>query len=109
MADSHDRKDPYGIYGRKVAVALAYEPGGDTLPKIVAKGQGALAERILQLAFENGVKVREDRELARMLAAFDIDSEIPVEAMVAVAEILSHIYRENGRLKELRARRGAPE
>ena len=89
-----DHRDPIGAYERrKVAVALSYELGGGTLPKIVATGRGAIAERIVALAFENGVRVREDRELAQLLSTVEIESEIPTEAILAVAEILSYLYR----------------
>jgi flagellar biosynthesis protein len=76
-----------------VAVALSYERGGDSAPTIVARGRGHLAEAILALAFEHGVKVREDADLAEMLAAVDIGDEIPFAAFSAVAEILAYIYR----------------
>lgn len=82
---------------RQAAVALsAYGLEEDDLPKIVASGYGEIAEKILKLAFENGVKVREDKELAQILAAIEVDSEIPSEAIVAVAEILSYVYKANG-------------
>ena len=94
MSYRDDHRDPYGAYERqKVAVALSYEVGGETLPKVVATGRGAIAEQILARAFANGVKVREDRELAELLSQIDIDSEIPTEAIMAVAEILSYLYR----------------
>ena len=83
---------------RPVAVALSYELGQPGLPKVVATGRGAVAEQILEVAFANGVKVREDADLVEILSALDLDSEIPVEAIVAVAEILSHVYRANGKL-----------
>lgn len=82
--------------GRPVAVALEYEPGKSALPRVVATGRGAVAEQILELAFANGVKVREDADLAQMLAAVDVDSEIPIEALVAVADILARVYQANG-------------
>ena len=66
------------------------------LPRVVASGHGAIAEQILELAFANDVKVREDADLAQILAAVDVDCEIPIEAIVAVAEILAHVYRANG-------------
>jgi flagellar biosynthesis protein len=86
---------------RQVAVALQYDKGTATLPRIVASGRGAMAEQILALAFANGVKVREDADLATILAAIDVDSEIPIEAIAAVAEILTHVYRANGQLGEM--------
>lgn len=80
---------------RPAAVALKYEDGKG-LPTVVATGRGHVAEQILELAFANGVKVREDADLVEILAAVDVDSEIPLEAIVAVAEILAHVYRANG-------------
>jgi flagellar biosynthesis protein len=84
-----------------IAVALQYELGGPELPRVTASGRGAIAERILELAFASGVKVREDADLAEILAAIDLDTEIPAEALIAVAEILSYVYRANGKLPPL--------
>ncbi|WP_240002304.1 EscU/YscU/HrcU family type III secretion system export apparatus switch protein [Oleisolibacter albus] len=78
-------------------MAISHQSGA--LPRIVASGRGAVADQILELAFANGVKVREDADLAEILAAIEIDSEIPVEAIAAVAEILAYVYRANGRLR----------
>lgn len=91
-----DPKDDSDKPRRQVAVALQHMAEG--LPRIVATGQGAVAEQILELAFANGVKVRQDADLADILSVIDIDSEIPIEALAAVAEILAHVYRANGRL-----------
>jgi len=66
---------------------------------VLASGRGAVADQILAIAFAHGVRVREDADLAEVLAAVDVDSEIPLEALVAVAEILSYVYRANGRLR----------
>lgn len=69
---------------------------GQKLPHITAAGRGRIADQILELAFESGIKVREDGPLAEMLAAIELDSPIPHEAFSAVAEILSYVYRANG-------------
>ena len=80
-----------------VAVALSYTPSDEeSAPKVVASGRGWFAEKILEIAFANDIKVREDSDLAEMLAAVDLDSEIPVEAFIAVAEILRYVYAANG-------------
>lgn len=80
-----------------IAVAIEHRPTGpDSLPKIVASERGSLADKILDIAFAEGVRVREDADLAEMLAAADIDTEIPVEAFIAVAEILRYVYAANG-------------
>ncbi|MDG4718280.1 MULTISPECIES: EscU/YscU/HrcU family type III secretion system export apparatus switch protein [Thalassospira] len=77
------------------AVALRYAHGRDNAPILSAKGAGSVAEQILQVAFANGIKVRKDSDLAEILMAVDVDSEIPLEAFAAVAEILNYIYRIN--------------
>jgi flagellar biosynthesis protein len=81
-----------------VAVALQYEAHDERAPRVVASGRGAVAERILELAFAHGIKVREDADLAEILAAVEVGEQIPVAAFVAVAEILFHILRANQQL-----------
>lgn len=81
---------------KNIAVALKYADGIDPTPKISASGRGAFAEQLIQLALANGVKIREDADLAQILTAFDVDSVIPIEALDAVAEILAYVYRANG-------------
>jgi flagellar biosynthesis protein len=79
----------------KVAIALGYAPEAEDAPRVLAGGRGAIAEQILNIAFAQGIRVREDADLAEVLAAIDIDSEIPVEAFAAVAEVLAYVYRAN--------------
>lgn len=81
-----------------VAVALKDEVTKKSPPIVTASGRGSMAEKILQIAFDNGIKVRQDADLAEILSAIDIDSEIPVEAFTAVAEILNYVYMENNNL-----------
>ena len=82
---------------RQTAVALKGDVDSEVkIPHISAAGRGKIAEQILQMAFDNGVKVREDSALAEMLAAIELDSPIPSEAYLAVAEILSYVYKANG-------------
>lgn len=80
---------------KAIAVALAHEREDGRPPKVVAGGRGWIAEQILEIAFANGVKVREDADLAQLLSSIDIDTEIPVEAFTAVAEILTYVYQAN--------------
>jgi flagellar biosynthesis protein len=90
--------------GRSVAVAIQggkTEAGGfDSSPKVIASGRGKLAEEILQIAFARGVRVREDADLAELLVKLDLDTPIPSEAIIVVAEILAKVYEANGRLAE---------
>ena len=90
--------------GRSVAVAIKGNAGGrkeglpDSLPKVIASGYGKLAEQILEMAFDKGILVRADADLAELLATLDLDTPIPSEAIIAVAEILAKVYEANARL-----------
>lgn len=79
----------------KKAVALKYTPGQSEAPVVVAKGQGAVADMILQRAKENGVAVQEDAALVEVLSKLDLDQQIPPELYHLVAEILSYIYQSD--------------
>jgi flagellar biosynthesis protein len=76
-----------------LAVALQYQRQRDPAPKIVATGEGDVALKILELAREHEVAIKEDPDLAQLLSAVELETQIPVEAFVAVAEILAFIYR----------------
>lgn len=83
---------------RQIAIALSHDIGSGTAPTVVAKGYGELAEKILDLAFHNDIKVRTDPDLAQILEVVEVDCEIPMEAFAAVAEILTYVYRANAQL-----------
>lgn len=71
----------------KQAIALSYHLDEDA-PMIVAQGQGALAERILQKAKEADVPVYQDAKLAKTLSKLEVGEKIPPELYEVVAEIL---------------------
>lgn len=70
------------------AIALEYNPNEDEAPKVVASGQGALADRIVEEAKKNKVPVHKDSKLADTLSRLEIGNEIPPELYEVVAEIL---------------------
>lgn len=74
------------------AAAVKYRHGKDSAPKLVAKGRGTVAERIIEIANANGIPVKEDTELVEFLSMLDLYQEIPPELYKAVAEILAFIY-----------------
>lgn len=91
-ANKHKQEEEFSpVY----AVALGYNKENDNAPKVLAKGQNDIAERIIQIAIDEGIEIRKDADLVEILKAVDIDEEIPVEAFAAVAEIISYIYRAN--------------
>ena len=82
----------------KKAAALKYDQAKRMAPRVVAKGKGHIAEQIVQMAREHDVPLHEDRNLANVLEAMELESEIPAELYRAVAEVLVFIYRLNGKL-----------
>lgn len=82
----------------KRAAALKYDQAKNMAPRVVAKGKGHVAEQIIQVARANHVPLHEDRNLANVLEAMELESHIPAELYRAVAEVLVFIYRLNGGL-----------
>ena len=77
------------------AVALRYDAGRENAPRVVAKGERMVAERIIELAREHHVHVHEDPDLVSVLSAIDLQAEIPESLYRAVAEVLAFVYRLN--------------
>ena len=78
------------------AVALRYKPGRDDAPIVLAKGQDAIALRIVQIAEANQVAVVEDVPLARALyAQAELNQFIPPELYDPVAKVLVYIFKLN--------------
>lgn len=75
------------------AAALRYRHRKDSAPKVVAKGSGKIAERILQIAFEHNIPIEDDPYLVEVLSNLDLYDDIPPELYRAVAEILVFVYR----------------
>ncbi|HFE51913.1 MAG TPA: hypothetical protein ENK07_00590 [Bacteroidetes bacterium] len=88
--------------GRKTAVALSYEPSEDRAPKVVASGKGKLAEAILAIAAQHGVPVKEDADLAELLARLDLGEEVPPELYRVVAEVFAWLYRVKKKNERMR-------
>ncbi len=72
-----------------VALALKYEPG--QVPRVIARGRGAVASAIIAKARESGILIEEDPVLAEALASVDVDTEIPVELFQAVAKVIAFV------------------
>src|SRR5277367_5046035 len=104
MDENEEPTPPYSPLksGRRAAaVAIKGEESNpDSLPKVIASGRGKLAEQILELAFAKGIRVREDADLAELLVTLDLDTPIPSEAIIAVAEILARVYEANARMMQ---------
>jgi len=80
---------------KRKAVALRYDSSKDQAPKIVAKGKGQLAERIIQVAQDHNVPIHEDPNLVEVLTKLELDTQIPPDLYQAIAEIFVFIYKLN--------------
>lgn len=77
----------------KKAVALKYDIEKDDAPKIVAKGEGAIAQKIMETAEKHDIPIEKDQDVVEVLARLNIGDEIPPELYQVIAEILSFIYQ----------------
>lgn len=73
------------------AVALTYEEQHGA-PRVIGKGQGKVADKLLQVGKEEGITIYEDRELVEDLYKLDIDEEITPELYEAVSKIIAFVY-----------------
>lgn len=85
--DEQKKKD------KRSAVAIRYDVDRDKAPLILASGRGPVADEILRIAEENKIPLYEDRELASLLSKLELDTEIPAELYVLVAEVLFFVYK----------------
>ena len=79
------------------AVALKYN--FESAPKVIAKGEGIVADKIIEIAEEHGVSLYQDSELVKLLSRIEIDEEIPSNLYQAVAVVLSFVFQLNGKNK----------
>ncbi len=80
---------------RQMAVALGYQTEKMSAPQVKAKGKGFLAQKILDLAKEKGIPIKEDTDLVQLLYKLEVSDEIPPELYQAVAELLAFLYKVN--------------
>jgi flagellar biosynthesis protein len=88
---------------RSRAAALRYQPEPpfkDAAPRLVAKGEGLLADRILALAKEHGVSITKDPDLLLALDPLEVGRLIPNDLFQAVAVLLAALYRANRNLPQ---------
>ena len=79
-----------------LAIALKEDRKKESVPsRIVATGRGSAADQIIEIALENGVKIREDTDLAQILSLLEVESIVPIEELATVSEILAYVYRSN--------------
>lgn len=84
----------------EIAIAIRYDEETDSAPVIVAKGMRHLAEKIREIAFDNGIPILERKPLARALyKKCEVGDTIPEELYIACAEVLAYVYMLRQKLK----------
>jgi flagellar biosynthesis protein len=86
---------------RQRAIALRYDREKEQAPRVVAKGRGYVAERIIELARAHGITIYEDKELIELLSRIELYQVIPAELYQVIAEVLAFVYRLNRNAFEL--------
>jgi len=78
-----------------LAISLKYSGGSNHAPKVTAKGQGWVAEKIIAMAEQQNIPIRKDKDLVALLEKIDVGREIPESLYKLVAELLAWVYQLN--------------
>ena len=78
---------------KRTAIALRYNIDKDKAPLVLATGRGQVADEIVRIAEENKIPLYEDQELAKLLEKLELETEIPPQLYVLVAEVLFFVYK----------------
>ena len=103
MADDGKQKEKRRAARRLKAAALRYVPEKQAAPQVVAKGEGLVAEKIIEIAREHGVPITEDADLVAILSKMDLGEEISPALYEVVAELLVFVYRLKQRFADASA------
>ena len=74
---------------------MKYRPKIDDAPKVIAKGQGKVAEKIIEIAKEHQLHIHNDPDLIEVLSQLDINEEIPPDLYIVIAELLAFVSSLN--------------
>lgn len=85
-------------YKTQQAVALSYD--GKHAPKVVASGEGLIADEIIALAKASGVYIHQDPHLSNFLRLLELGEEIPRELYLLIAELIAFVYMLDGKYPE---------
>ena len=93
MIDSVKDADVVITNPEHFAVALAYDPNGDTAPILLAKGADEMAARIRAEAQKHGIEIFQAAPLARALYfTTEVDHPVPEDLYYAVAQVIAYVF-----------------
>jgi FlhB-like protein len=85
---------------RNKAVALKYTPETDAAPVVIASGYGKIADKIIDVAEENGIPVFRDDSTASLLCMLEVGNPIPMELYEVVAAIYVQLVKASAEIKQ---------
>jgi len=77
---------------KRTAVAIRYDVDKDRAPIILATGNGPIADEIKRIAEDNSIPLYENKELSELLSKLELETEIPADLYVLVAEVLFFVF-----------------
>ena len=77
----------------KKAAALRYDKAKENAPRVVAKGDGLVADNIIKIAELHNLPIKKDEDLVELLSKVELDKEVPEALYKVVAELFSFVYR----------------
>ena len=77
------------------AISLKYNGDSNHAPRVTAKGQGWIAEKIIAMAQQQNIPIKKDKYLVELLEKIDVGREIPESLYKLVAELLAWVYQLN--------------
>ena len=77
------------------AISLKYNGDSNRAPRVTAKGQGWIAEKIIAMAQKKNIPIKKDKDLVELLEKIDVGREIPESLYKLVAELLAWVYQLN--------------
>ena len=92
------KNKPYKV---KSAISLQYQKEINSAPKITAKGEGWVAEKIIEIAQERNIPIRKDKDLLNLLSEIDLGREVPESLYKVVAELLAWVYQLNKNYRQI--------
>jgi len=78
---------------RKKAAALRYDTNKESAPRVIAKGEGEVANNIIKIAELHNLPIQKDEDLIELLSKVELDKEVPEALYKAVVEVFSFIYK----------------
>lgn len=93
---------------RRKAAALRYDASDAGAPQVVARGEGFIADQIVEAARRHGVPVHQSADLVQLLTRLPVESRIPPELYLAVAEVIVFLLRTAARERAPVQGTGAP-